>query len=159
MPAFFENRPVRVPGQSEAPPGPEELLLLLGLGLLRLLGLLRFLSHSILSRFNGLKRDTRHARRRASLAISSSVNSADSQRAASRCHAGVIALSTVVMHFDAVFRENVAHRSRREANRRISARKKAIASPSLRSCLTAHQRHLHQFKTTARVNRSRLRVR
>jgi len=51
MPAFFENRPVRVPGQSEAPPGPEELLLLLGLGLLRLLGLLRFLSHSILSRF------------------------------------------------------------------------------------------------------------
>src|SRR5271163_2409871 len=47
------------PGRSEAPPGLEELLLLRLLGLLRLFRLLRFLSHSILSGFNGLKRDTR----------------------------------------------------------------------------------------------------
>src|SRR6516165_4450076 len=64
------------PGRSEAPPGQRtrsELLLLGLLGLLRLFRLLRFLSHSILSRVNGLKRDTRHARRRASLAKSSNV--------------------------------------------------------------------------------------
>jgi hypothetical protein len=36
-----------------------KLLLLRFLGLLRLLRLFRFLSHSILSGFNGLKRDTR----------------------------------------------------------------------------------------------------
>src|SRR4051812_31170187 len=59
------------PGRSTTPPGPEKLLLLRFLGLLRLLRLLRFLSHSILSRFNGWKRDTRHARRRATLATSS----------------------------------------------------------------------------------------
>jgi hypothetical protein len=52
-----------------------------------------------------LKRDTRHARRRASLAKSSSVNSADSRRAASRCHARVITLSTADMRFDAFSRK------------------------------------------------------
>jgi len=99
------------PGGARLHPGCEELLLLLGLGLLRLLCLLRFLSHSILSEFNGLKRDTRHARRRASLAKSSSVNSADSRRAASRCHARVITLSTADMRFDGFFAEIFAPRA------------------------------------------------
>src|SRR4051794_35394905 len=67
--------------------------------LFRFLRLLRFLSHSILSRFNGRKRDTRHARRRATLAISSDTIPADSQRAAPHRHASVIALSTVVIAF------------------------------------------------------------
>ena len=98
------------PGGARLHPGCEELLLLLGLGLLRLLCLLRFLSHSILSEFNGLKRDTRHARRRASLAKSSSVNSADSRRAASRCHARVITLSTADMRFDG-FSRKFLHRA------------------------------------------------
>ena len=93
------------PGR-EAPPGPRRnvrLLLLRLFGLLRLFRLLRFLSHSILSRFNGLKRDTRDARRRASLAKSSTLIPADSQPPASCCHACVMALSTVVMRFAAFF--------------------------------------------------------
>src|SRR6185437_9841162 len=53
-----------IPGEAGARAEPsstraEELLLLRFLGLLRLFRLLRFLSHSILSGFNGLKRDTR----------------------------------------------------------------------------------------------------
>jgi hypothetical protein len=92
------------PGR-EAPPGPRRnvgLLLLRLFGLLRLFRLLRFLSHSILSGFNGLKRDSRDARRRASLAKSSTLIPADSQPPASWCHACVMALSTDVMQF-AVF--------------------------------------------------------
>jgi heme/copper-type cytochrome/quinol oxidase subunit 3 len=46
-----------------------------------------------------VKRDTRDARRRASLATSSMTNSADSQGSAPRCHIRVIALSTAQMHF------------------------------------------------------------
>jgi hypothetical protein len=72
----------RTPGQSETPPGLRRLLLFGFLCLLRLLRLLRFLSHSILSGFNGLKRDTRDARRRASLAKSSRLIPADSEAAA-----------------------------------------------------------------------------
>jgi hypothetical protein len=100
----------RVPGQSELHPGREghsRRLLLLGLlGFLRLFRLLRFLSHSILSGFNGLKRDTRHARRRASLAKTSRLIPADSLAAASSCHVRVMALSTDVMHFDALSFKN-----------------------------------------------------
>src|SRR5690349_11020880 len=55
-----------------------------------------------------MKRDTRDARRRASLATSSNVIPADSQRAAPCCHACVIALSTVVVRFRAVFGGKVA---------------------------------------------------
>ena len=93
------------PGR-EAPPGPRRnlrLLLLRLFGLLRLLRLLRFLSHSILSGFNGLKRDARDARRRASLAKSSTLIPADSQPPASCCHVCVMALSTDVMSFAALF--------------------------------------------------------
>jgi hypothetical protein len=72
----------RTPGQSKTPPGLRRLLLFGFLCLLRLLRLLRFLSHSILSGFNGLKRDTRDARRRASLAKSSRLIPADSEAAA-----------------------------------------------------------------------------
>jgi hypothetical protein len=80
------------------------LLGLFRLRLLRLFRLLRFLSHSILFWVNGWKRDTRHARRRANLATASKAIPTDSRRAAPRCHAPVIALSTVVMHFGARFR-------------------------------------------------------
>jgi len=101
----------RYPGGAEHSTRAEELLLqllLLGfLGLLRLLRLLRFLSHSILSGFNGLKRDTRGMLGGGpSLAKSSKLNSADSQRTAPHCHADVMALSTDVMGFDALFGEN-----------------------------------------------------
>ncbi len=91
---------VGCPGGAGLHPGLKSLLGLLGfLCLLRLFRLLRFLSHSILIWVDGWKRDTRHARRRASLAISSNTIPTDSQAAASYCHACVIALSTVVMRF------------------------------------------------------------
>jgi hypothetical protein len=50
-----------------------------------------------------VKRDTRDARRRASLATSSTTNSADSQLAAPRRHIHVILLSTDQMHFRMIF--------------------------------------------------------
>src|SRR4051812_16987412 len=46
-----------------------------------------------------VKRDTRDARRRASLATSSMTNSADSRAPALCCHIRVIELSTAQMHF------------------------------------------------------------
>src|SRR5207245_3260501 len=88
-------------------PGQNSLLLrrlgLLRLGLLRLL---RFLSHSILSRFHGLNATPRHAWRRASLATSSMTIPPDSEAAAACRHGVVITLSTVVVHFDAIFCRN-----------------------------------------------------
>jgi hypothetical protein len=96
------------PGGAGLHPGQKSLLGLLGfLCLLRLFRLLRFLSHSILIWVNGWKRDTRHARRRASLAISSKPIPTDSQAPAPHCHAGVIALSTVVMRFRAFCSESL----------------------------------------------------
>jgi hypothetical protein len=50
-----------------------------------------------------VKRDTRDARRRASLATSSLTNSADSQVSALCCHIRVIPLSTAQMHFQVIF--------------------------------------------------------
>src|ERR1700683_2366469 len=68
------------PGGAGLHPGRKSLLGLLGfLCLLRLFRLLRFLSHSILIWVNGWKRDTRHARRRANLAISSTTIPTDSR--------------------------------------------------------------------------------
>src|SRR5678816_3645457 len=78
-------------------------LLLGGLFRLRLLRLLRFLSHSILSRFHGLNATPRHAWRRASLATSSVSNSADSEAAAACCHGAVIVFSTAVTCFRQFF--------------------------------------------------------
>ncbi len=114
-------RRCRAPGQSMTLPGLRRLLLFGLLGLLRLFRLLRFLSHSILSGFNGLKRDTRDARRRASLAKSSTIIPADSQAPAPCCHAAVTALSTDVMHFDALFAKIAVARTScilRSSNRR-----------------------------------------
>jgi hypothetical protein len=54
-----------------------------------------------------VKRDTRDARRRASLATSSMTSSADSRASAPRCHIRVIALSTAQMHFRVI----LAHES------------------------------------------------
>jgi hypothetical protein len=96
------------PGGAGLHPGQKSLLGLLGfLCLLRLFRLLRFLSHSILIWVNGWKRDTRHARRRASLATSSKPIPTDSRGDAPHCHACVIALSTVVMRFGAFSRESL----------------------------------------------------
>ncbi|OAF07640.1 hypothetical protein AYJ54_17425 [Bradyrhizobium centrolobii] len=50
-----------------------------------------------------VKRDTRDARRRASLATSSMTNSADSRAPAPCCHISVIALSTAQTHFRVIF--------------------------------------------------------
>ena len=89
-------------------PGLNSLLGLLGLlCLLRLFSLLRFLSHSILIGFNGWKRDTRLARGGLSLATASIVIRTDSEATASRCHAAVIALSTVVIRFRRLFRRAI----------------------------------------------------
>jgi hypothetical protein len=55
--------------------------------------------------FHGLNATPRHAWRRASLATSSITIPADSQAAAACRHGVVITLSTVVMHFDAIFAE------------------------------------------------------
>jgi hypothetical protein len=49
-----------------------------------------------------VERDTRDARRRASLATSSVTNSADSRAPAPRCHICVIALSTAQMRFPVI---------------------------------------------------------
>jgi len=102
------------PGRSWAlHPGQNSLLLrLLGLLRLGLLRLLRFLSHSILSRFHGLNATPRHAWRRASLATSSMTIPPDSEAAAACRHGVVITLSTVVVHFDVIFCRN-APRHRR----------------------------------------------
>jgi hypothetical protein len=63
-----------------------------------------------------VKRDTRDARRRASLATSSMTNSADSQVSALCCHICVIPLSTAQMHFQVIFaRESALARRPRHA--------------------------------------------
>jgi hypothetical protein len=85
-----------------------------------------------------VERDTRDARRRASLATSSTTNSADSQLAAPRRHIRVILLSTAQMHF-----------------RVILARESAYAAdPPASVCLTMPEsvRGIHQSKTNARVS-------
>jgi hypothetical protein len=59
-----------------------------------------------------VKRDTRDARRRASLATSSVTNSADSQVSALCCHIRVIPLSTAEMRFQVIFaRESALQRA------------------------------------------------
>jgi hypothetical protein len=160
--------PCRAPGQSETPPGLRRLLLLGLLGLFRLFRLLRFLSHSILSGFNGLKRDTRHARRRASLAKSSTLIPADSQAPAPCCHAPVTALSTDVTHFDALFAKIVA--TRRAVTSRCGGARSVFRCRAVTTSDPSHGRlaakmwrisgigairlrDLHQFKTTALIPR------
>jgi len=60
-----------------------------------------------------VERDTRDARRRASLATSSTTSSADSQVSAPRRHIRVIVLSTAQMHFQVILvRESVSPRQR-----------------------------------------------
>jgi hypothetical protein len=67
-----------------------------------------------------VKRDTRDARRRASLATSSISNSADSRAAAPCCHIYVIPLSTAQMHFWVIF-------ARESASRRAAAQSRGSA--------------------------------
>src|SRR5512138_2298882 len=87
-------------GTEHIHPGRNSLLLgFLGLLRLGLFRLLRFLSHSILSRFHGLNATPRHAWRRASLATSSIIIRPDSRAPAACRHGVVITLSTVVMGF------------------------------------------------------------
>ena len=175
-------RRCRAPGQSMTPPGLRRLLLFGLLGLLRLFRLLRFLSHSILSGFNGLKRDTRHARRRASLAKSSTLIPTDSQAPAPCCHASVTALSTDVMRFDTLFAKIAATRhvvrssfnELRQVFRSLTDDDKRALRPSSEPSaslgvdfsrpwrgedvadfgnLALRQFHLHQFKTTVPIAR------
>src|SRR6195952_1022335 len=98
-PFFVANRPAQA--ERVAPPEPSKLLLLgflCLLGLLRCL-LLRFLSHSILLGLMDGNATPRHARRRASLALSSPPIPTDSLASAPRCHGPVITLSTAVLRF------------------------------------------------------------
>jgi hypothetical protein len=63
-----------------------------------------------------VKRDTRDARRRASLATSSMTNSADSEVSAPCCHIRVIVLSTAQMRFSVISaRESASKRRPRHA--------------------------------------------
>jgi hypothetical protein len=92
-----------VPGRSEAPPGLESYFLafFFDFDFFAFFAFFAFLAIASSFGFNGRKRDTRHARRRANLATSSNAIPTDSRRAAPHCHAGVIALSTAVMRFGA----------------------------------------------------------
>ena len=85
-----------------------------------------------------VKRDTRDARRRASLATSSMTNSADSQVSALCCHIGVIALSTAQMRFWVIL-------ARESASRRSQRGGAGVAA----ACLTIRQRGraVHESKT------------
>jgi len=131
---------VGCPGGTERATRAETLLLGLFclLGLFRLLRLLRFLSHSILSRFNGLNATPRHAWRRASLATSSMTIPTDSRRPAAWCHDAVVALSTALMRFDAIFLRNVAMHGIR------------VAAPAL---TRPDPSSLHPIKTTRCASR------
>src|SRR5216683_3243126 len=122
--------------------------------------------------------ETRHeaCSGRASLATASLIIRTDSRRAASRCHAGVIALSTAVMHFEALFpkfstrrvqakREDPGMRARWIAGSSPARTLcKSIIAPfatpfrvnevPTRRCILHRSgtgaRRLHQFKTTLR---------
>jgi hypothetical protein len=151
------------PGGARLHPGLKSLLGLLGLlCLLRLFRLLRFLSHNILFWFNGRKRDTRHARRRASLTTSSNPIPTDSQAAAPHCHADVITLSTVVMGFDAGFTGAMRPASRENlrapganAPSGLTTRQPASASCTDPEQPRASPPRVHQFKTTVWIAPSR----
>jgi hypothetical protein len=111
-----------------------------------------------------LKRDTRHARRRASLAISSNVIPADSLAAAPHCHARVIMLSTEVMHFDMVSAPRWAARQQTCAIERAAQRHFRVNDAPTRLCAlsrpsTACARNLHQFTTKPRIVMPKVRVR
>jgi hypothetical protein len=69
-----------------------------------------------------LKRDTRHARRRASLATSSTTIPTDSRASAPHCHACVITLSTEVTHFGVFLAQASVMRARFASNDRSSIR-------------------------------------
>lgn len=147
------------PGRAERSTRARRLLLALLrlLGLFRLLRLLRFLSHSILSRFNGWKRDTRHARRRASLAISSNTIPTDSRRAAPHRHVSVIPLSTVVMLFAVFSPPSARHRRERSAHG-CFARVSRVNNTPMRDragWIATAARVLHEFKTTASIAAAR----
>src|SRR3979411_1358053 len=127
--------------------------------------------------------ETRHeaCTGRASLATASILIRTDSGRAASRCHAAVIALSTVVMGIEAVFRCSSHLMAAQEAPpgpgqartddplHAISSHRDARRSAS--SELTRRQRigafcidpeparRLHEFKTTLRIALLQVRVR
>src|SRR3954447_5633771 len=90
------------PGRSEAPPGQRKrssryfffaFLAFFAFAFFAFFAFLAIVSSQGLM----VKRDTRDARRRASLATSSTTNSADSRASAPRCHIRVIALSTAQM--------------------------------------------------------------
>src|SRR4051812_32867118 len=160
------------PAQAErhAPPEPSKLLLLgflCLLGLLRCL-LLRFLSHSILVWVNGWKRDSEACSGRASLATASIVIGTDSLAGFPRCHAGVMMLSTAVLHFDAHFICLDAPRTKSRSSCPALCRASTSfcceqdvdgrdrpGHDAYRRCVTVNnpptRRHVYQFKTTSKI--------
>jgi len=94
--------PYSTPGRSEAPPGQRKRSYrYFFFAFLAFFAFFAFFAFLAIVSSQGLmvKRDTRDARRRASLATSSTLNSADSRRAAPHCHVTVITLSTADAHF------------------------------------------------------------
>ena len=100
---MFSDR-IGCPGGARLRPGLKSYFFFDFLAFFAFFDFFAFLAIAYSFGFNGWKRDTRHARRRASLATSSNAIPTDSQAAAPHCHAGVIALSTDVMHFWRIFR-------------------------------------------------------
>src|SRR4051812_18286480 len=133
------------PAQAErhAPPEPSKLLLLgflCLLGLLRCL-LLRFLSHSILVWVNGRKRDSEACSGRASLATASIDIRTDSLAAFPHRHSAVMALSTAVLHFAALFAARTVIASASEAiqkPRTLTGLLRRVRSSQGRSALTVN---------------------
>ena len=171
-----------MPGRSGAPPGLESYFLafFFDFDFFAFFAFFAFLAIASSFGFNGRKRDTRHARRRASLATSSNAIPTDSRRPAPHCHAGVIALSTAVMRFGAFlesFRSSSpgltwldpGNRSNRQSKmaRRIKSGDDTVQTIALpaplgrvndaATCRRILRRsgtapgYLHDFKTTARI--------
>lgn len=138
----------RCPGGAEAPPGLESYFLAFFLVFFAFafFAFFAFLAIASSFGFNGWKRDTRHARGGPSLATASVVIRADSQATASRCHAGVITLSTAVVGFLTVFRSRDAIHAARP---RLTTRQLHRSGTGARR--QGAPRHLHRFKTTARI--------
>src|ERR1700759_2428570 len=120
--------PIRCPGGAEHSAQAEELLLISLLGLLRLLSLLRFLSHSILSGFNGLKRDTRGMLGGGPASQNPRLTPKQIRRpVTSHRHLSVIALSTDVCVLTGFFPEM-------RADERFSRRNSHLARVLARAC-------------------------
>jgi hypothetical protein len=142
-----------VPGRSGAPPGLEGYFLdfFFDFDFFAFFAFFAFLAIVSSQGFNGWKRDTRHARRRASLATSSKVIPTDSRRAAPCCHLTVIALSTDVMRFDAFLPARCAPSRKFLPRGERSRRPEGLTMRQRGGAFWIDLQRLHPFKTTARI--------